>query len=198
MLGAAFGAVCRFRPDVFSPTTGAHRRRVNAGALPVQQMPRRLKCGHPKCQDERKRGRTGYDGAKKIKGRKRVELCDMGGTLLEVVVVPADTDERTCALAVLIQAKKSAWSRKLQTIFADSGFAGQEFEAQVQEQLGCGLRIVHRDKGQAGFVPLPKKWLIEQVFGCQGRNRRLCRDHEDKTYISRATIQVANLHRWLQ
>ena len=89
----------------------------------------------------------------------------MGGQVLEVVVVPADTDERTCALAVLIKAKKSAWSAQLQTIFADSGFAGQEFEAQVQEQLGWNLHIVHRDKEQRGFAPLPKRWLIEQVFG---------------------------------
>jgi len=130
----------------------------------------------------------------------------MGGSVLEVVVVPADTDERTCALAVLIQAKKRPWSAQLkrpwsaqlQTVFADSGFAGQEFEAQVKEQLGLGLEIVHRDKEQAGFVPLPKRWLIEQVFGCQGRNRRLSRDYEGKTYIARATIQVVNLHRWLR
>jgi len=106
--------------------------------------------GYTKRQDERKRGRCGYDGAKKVKGRKRVELCDMGGSLLEVVVVPADTDERTCALAVLIKAKKRLWSAQLETIFADSGFAGEEFEAQVQEQLGWKLHIVHRNKEQGG------------------------------------------------
>jgi len=122
----------------------------------------------------------------------------MGGNVLEVVIVPADTDERTCALAVLIAAKKKAWSAQLQTIFADGGFAGEEFEAQVQEQLGWKLHIVHRDKEQRGFVPLPKRWLIEQMFGCQGRNRRLSRDYEGKTYISRATLQVVNLHRWLR
>jgi len=101
----------------------------------------------------------------------------MGGQVLEVVIVPADTDERTCALAVLIAAKKKVWSAQLQTIFADSGFAGQEFEAQVQEQLG---------------------WKLHILFGCQGRNRRLSRDYEQKTYIARATIQVVNLHRWLR
>ncbi len=137
--------------------------------------------------------RRGYDGAKKINGRKRVELCDMSGNLLEAVVLPADTDERTCALAVLIKAKKRPWSRNLKTIFADAGFAGEEFEAQVQEQLGWTLHIVHRDKEQRGFVPLPKRWLIEQLFGCQGRNRRLSRDYEGQTYIARANLQVANL-----
>ncbi len=122
----------------------------------------------------------------------------MSGNLLECVVVPADTDERTCALAVLIKAKKRPWSAQLQTIFADSGFVGEEFEAQVQDQLGWKLHIVHRDKEQKGFVPLPKRWLIEQLFGCQGRNRRLSRDYEQKAHSSRATLQVVNLHRWLR
>lgn len=122
----------------------------------------------------------------------------MSGNLLEAVVVAADTDERTCALAVLIAAKKRPWSQNLQTIFAHSGFAGEEFEAQVQEQLGWKLHIVHRDKEQAGFVPLPKRWLIEQLFGCQGRNRRLSHDYEGQTYLARATLQGANIHRWLR
>lgn len=32
--------------------------------------------------------------------------------------------------------------------------------------------------GQVGFVPLPKRWLVEQSFACLGRNRRLARDDE--------------------
>jgi len=99
---------------------------------------------------------------------------------------------------LLVQAKKAAWSKKLQTIFADNGFAGAEFEQQVQDQLGFRLEIVRRDKDQQGFVPLPKRWLIEQLFACQGRNRRLSRDYEQKAHISRATLQTANIHRWLR
>jgi len=142
--------------------------------------------------------RRGYDGAKKIVGRKRVELCDMSGNLLEAVVVSADTDERVCALCVLAKAKKGAWSANLQTIFCDSGFAGEEFEAQVLWQFGWKLEIVRRDKEQVGFVVLPKRWLIEQLFGCQGRNRRLARDYEQNHNISRATLQAVNVHRWLR
>ncbi|RYX79937.1 hypothetical protein EON83_30670 [bacterium] len=133
-----------------------------------------------------------------MKGRKRVELCDMSGNLLEAIVVPANIDERTCALCLLVQVKKAPWSRNLQTIFADNGFGGAQFEQQIKEQLGYTLEIVRRDATQEGFIVLPKRWLIEQVFGCQGRNRRLAKDYEQKQYISRATIQVANIHRWLR
>lgn len=131
-------------------------------------------------------------------GRKRVELCDMSGNLLDAIVVPANTDERTCALCLLVQVKKATWSRKLQTIFADNGFGGDEFEQQVKEQLGFTLEIVRRDTEQSGFVVLPKRWLIEQVFGCQGRNRRLSRDYEQRPHMSRATLLGANIHRWLR
>jgi len=155
-------------------------------------------CGHPKRENNRKREQCGYDRAKKVKGRKRVELCDMGGRLLEAVVVAADTDKRTCALAVLIKAKKRTWSAQLRTIFVEGGFAEEEFKAQVQEQLGFALHIVHRDKEQGGFVPLPKRWFIGQLFGCRGRNRSLSRDYEGQIHIARATFQVVNLHRWLR
>ena len=46
--------------------------------------------------------------------------------------------------------------------------------------------------------PYMARWLIEQVFGCQGRYRRLSRDYEGNPRLSRATIQGANIHRWLR
>jgi putative transposase len=133
-----------------------------------------------------------------VKGRKRVQLCDMSGNLLEAIVVPANTDERACAICLFVKVKKAAWSRNLRTIFADNGFDGEEFEQQVKDQWGYSLEIVRRDAEQTGFVVLPKRWLIEQVFGCQGRNRRLSRDYEQKPHMSRATILGANIHRWLR
>ena len=122
----------------------------------------------------------------------------MSGNLLEAIVVAANTSERACALCLLVKVKKAAWSRNLRTIFADTGFGGEEFEQQVKEQLGYNLEIIRRDAKHQGFVLLPKRWLIEQVFGCQGRNRRLSRDYEQKPHISRATVQGANIHRWLR
>lgn len=107
-------------------------------------------------------------------------------------------DERSCAWALLIHIKKQAWSQNLKLIFADAGFGGQEFEAQVKAMFGWELEIVRREPGVKGFAVLPSRWLIEQVFGCQGRYRRTSRDYEGNLDISRAVIQGANLHRWLR
>ena len=127
-------------------------------------------------------------------------LCDKGGNFLDALVLPADTDERVCALALLVQVKKKPWWRDVSVVYADSGFAGEDFERQIQQQCGVKLHIVKRPKAEkgAGFEVLPNRWLIEQVFGCQGRCRRLCRDYEQNTRIARATLQGANIHRWLR
>lgn len=135
-----------------------------------------------------------------------MELCDTQGNFLDAFVVPADVDERSCALALLVGIRKTSWGSGLQTIFADEGFAGEEFEDTVRVMLRQKLEIVRRSvyapcrrsPEQEGFAVLPKRWLIEQVFGCQGRYRRLSRDYEGNTRISRATIQGANIHRWLR
>lgn len=127
-----------------------------------------------------------------------MELCDTQGNFLDAFVVPADVDERSCALALLVGIRKTSWGSGLQTIFADEGFAGEEFEDTVRVMLRQKLEIVRRSPEQEGFAVLPKRWLIEQVFGCQGRYRRLSRDYEGNTRISRATLQGANIHRWLR
>ncbi len=124
-------------------------------------------------------------------------LCDRGGNFLDALVLPASLDERVCALALLLQVKKKAFWRHVQVVYADSGFSGEGFERQIEQQCGVKLHIVERIKGK-GFEVLPNRWLIEQVFGCQGRYRRTSRDYEQNPRIARATLQGANIHRWLR
>ncbi len=83
-------------------------------------------------------------------------------------------------------------------MWADEGFRGQEFEAQVQQQFGWTLDIGQQPAGQKGFSVQRKRWLVEQMFGCWGRYRRLSRDYEGNPACSRATLQLATLQRWLQ
>ncbi len=93
----------------------------------------------------------------------------------------------------------SPWWREVSVVFADSGFVGEDFERQVKNQCGVKLHIVKRDPdAPAGFHVLEKRWLIEQVFGCWGRNKHLSRDYEQNTKLSRATLQIASIHRSLR
>ncbi len=141
----------------------------------------------------------GYDGGKKINGRKRVTLCDMAGNFLDAIVRPANWGERLCALDLLIQVKRRLWRKNIQVVFADNGFSGAGFGRQIQNQGGVRLEIVSREPDSTpGFQVVRKRWLIEQVFGCWGRNRRLSRDYEMNPNISRATLQAASVHRFLR
>ena len=130
-----------------------------------------------------------------------MSLCDRGGNFLDAIVLPANLDEWVCALALLVQVKHKPWWRHVQVVYADSGFAGEGFARQIKEQCGVKLEIVERRK-RKGFEVLPNRWLIEQVFGCQvgcqGRYRRTSRDYEQNPRSARATLQGANIHRWLQ
>ncbi|WP_238596599.1 transposase [Abditibacterium utsteinense] len=128
-----------------------------------------------------------------------MRLCDMAGNFLDALVLPADMDERTCALALLVHIQHKSWRANIEVVFADQGFEGKGFEAQIQQQCGLTLEIVRRDpNAPPGFTVLSKRWLIEQVFGCWGRNRRLCRDYEQNPKMSRATLQAASVHRFLR
>ena len=125
-------------------------------------------------------------------------LCDAGGNWLESIVIPANTGERAGALLLFEKVKAASWSQDITLIWADEGFAGAEFEAQVQEEFGWKLDIGIKEPGQKGFCVQRKRWLIEQLFGCWGRYRRLSRDYEQNPQCSRATLQVASLHRWIR
>ena len=154
-------------------------------------------CGFTERENHRKRGPRGFDGNKRLKGRKRFALSVAGGNWLESVVLPANTGERQGALVLFQKVKAASWSQDLKLIWADEGFAGVDFEAQVLTEFGWELDIGQKEPGQKGFCVQRKRWLIEQLFGCWGRYRRLSRDYEANPECSRATLQIATLHRWL-
>ena len=149
-------------------------------------------------QNHRKRGPRGWDGAKKVKGRKRFGASDTQGNLLESVVVPANTGERAGAWQLMEKLKASPLGQSITLIRADEGFAGADWQARVQAHFGWSVEIVNKPPGQVGFALLPRRWVIEQTFGCWGRYRRLSKDYEQHPDSSRATLQLAAIHRTLR
>ena len=136
-------------------------------------------------------GPTGYDGAKKTKGRKRHLLVDTLGLLLWVCVTPADVPEREGGRALLAPALQ--WWRWLRTLFVDGGYSGAEFAGWVAAQRQTGslqAQVVARAEGQRGFAVLPKRWIVERTFGWFMKQRRLVRDYETKTQHAEAWLYL--------
>lgn len=133
-----------------------------------------------------------------MKGRKRFGASDTQGNLLESVVLPANVGERAGAWILMEKLKSSPLGGNLVLIRADEGFAGEQWEASVEREFGWRIEIVRKPPEQVGFALLPRRWVIEQTFGCWGRYRRTSKDFEQNPACSRATLQIAALHRTLQ
>lgn len=132
-------------------------------------------------------GQHGYDGAKKLVGRKRHLLVDTLGLLLFVLVTPADEQDRDMARPLLVQAL--ALFRRVRRVWADGGYAGQLVEWVRRRWRGrVELEIVRRPDAARGFVVQPKRWIVERTFGWLVKARRLARDYERHTTHSEAFI----------
>ena len=131
---------------------------------------------------------SGYDAGKKIKGRKRHILVDPMGLLLNVVVHPADIQDRDGAFHLLRRALRLF--PFIERIFADGGYAGRKMALTVWGTGAWSLQIVKRSDA-AGFEVLPKRWIVERTFASISRNRRLARDFERYAKTVAAFIRLA-------
>ncbi|GAA2637370.1 hypothetical protein GCM10010411_91090 [Actinomadura fulvescens] len=59
--------------------------------------------------------------------------------------------------------------------------------------LGIRIHTVSRDPATRGFVPLPRRWVIERTFGWLMQHRRLARDYEALPARSEAMIHLASI-----
>lgn len=137
-------------------------------------------------------GERGYDGAKKITGRKRHIAVDTLGLILTVVVHAADWQDHDGACLVLVRLRDRF--RRLKVIFADSAYARHALPEWVQTTFGWILQTVLRPVGVQGFVVLPKRWIVERTFGWLGRYRRHSKDYERNPTSSEAMIRISMIH----
>jgi transposase len=141
----------------------------------------------------------GYDGGKKINGRKRHIVVDSLGLLLVVVVTTASMQDRDAAFRVL-DAVRARFSTIL-LVWADGGYAGRLVEW-AKSVLALTIQVVKRNADTSGFKVLPRRWVVERTFGWLLRYRRLVRDyerrpdhHEAMVLWATVTIMTRKLHR---
>jgi putative transposase len=139
-------------------------------------------------------GVHGYDGAKKIKGRKRHIVVDTLGLLLAVVVTAGNVDDAVGAQEVMGKMTQAAYPR-LQTIFADHKYHNHALYAWLQEERGgqWHLNISSRPPGTEGFKPLKIRWVVERTFAWLGRYRRHSKDYEKRTDSSEGMLLLSSI-----
>jgi putative transposase len=158
-------------------------------------------------------GIRGYDGAKKISGRKRHLLFDVTGLVLRATVHAADLQDRAAVPLVLDGIHQEF--PQLEHLWADQGYTGGG-RRWIEEQLGWSVEIVHhppQPRGEWRWVSepddptrthfewfrlprakkefrgmLPRRWVAERTFSWFGQNRRLSKDYERLCQTDEAMI----------
>lgn len=144
-------------------------------------------------------GERGYDGGKKITGRKRHLAVDTMGMLLAVVVTGAHIDDAEAAPYVFDQLRQKDYPR-LTKVWADTKYHNHKLNAwkAKQEDLPWDLDIVRRPVEAKGFVLLPKRWVVERTHAWNGRARRTSKDYERRVDSSECMIRIRTIQLMLK
>lgn len=144
-------------------------------------------------------GARGYDGGKKISGRKRHLLVDSLGIVVAVLVTAASVDDAQAAQQLLGRLDPADYPR-LHVFWADGKYHNYALYSFVDKHADGDwqLKIVRRPADQEGFVKLPKRWVVERSFAWLGRYRRHSRDYERHTESSEALIRISSIHHLLR
>ncbi len=95
-------------------------------------------------------GLSGYDGNKKVKGRKRHILVDTLGNLLAVVVSAANLDDRSGAKLLMTQVERQFATRLLK-IWVNQGYRG-DLDVWFDTEWHIALEVIMPDNDQPGFA----------------------------------------------
>jgi putative transposase len=158
----------------------------------------------------------GYDGNKKVRGRKRHLLVDTEGLVLRAKVHSAKVPDQD-GLRLLLQSARSGLSR-LSHLWLDAGYEGRG-KRWAEETMGLSVEIVRKPpkpvpekvakrwaeqwakEGKKvdwerimpprGYVALPRRWVVERTFSWLGQNRRMSKDYERLRASAEAFVYAA-------
>jgi putative transposase len=128
---------------------------------------------------------SGFDGFKKVNGRKRHIVTDVMGYVLGATVHAANEAETTTAPELVEQVL--AWYATILIMFADLGYK-EPFLKWLKDTFNIQSEV---SKKEPGFKPTRKRWVVERTFAWISRQRRMARDYERTPESSEAMIYIS-------
>lgn len=111
---------------------------------------------------------------------------DTLGHRLVLTVTRANEDDRK-QVGELARQAREATDERVGWAYVDPGYTGDKAAAAAQEH-GIQLEVVKLPYAKRGFVPLPRRWVVERSFAWSSRFRRRVKDYE------RLSDTLAGLH----
>ena len=158
----------------------------------------------------------GYDGGKKLRGRKRHLVVDTEGLVLKAKVHSAKVPDQD-GLKLLPDSAYTAVSG-VKHLWLDAGYEGRG-RRWAEEVLSLSVQIVRKPQKpvpekvamiwaeewakegkkldwqklmpKRGFVVLPRRWVVERTFSWLSQNGRMSNDYERLCASAEAFIYVA-------
>jgi len=159
----------------------------------------------------------GYDGHKKVRGRKRHLLVDTEGLVLKAKVHSAKVPDQD-GLRRLLESSPRAEVSHLKHLWLDAGYEGRG-RRWAEEVMGLSVEIVRKPpkpvpeevamiwarewakEGKKvnwqklmpprGYVALPRRWVVERTFSWLSQNRRMSKDYERLCASAEAFVYVS-------
>jgi putative transposase len=161
--------------------------------------------------------RRGYDGGKKVHGRKRHLLVDTEGLVLKAKIHSARVHDEDGIKLLLLESARIELSR-LKHLWVDAGYRGRG-RKWAEEVLGLSVEVVRKPpkpvpekvartwaeewakEGKEvdwqrlmppkGFRVLPRRWVVERTFAWISHNRRMGKDYERLCATGEAFVYAA-------
>jgi transposase len=147
----------------------------------------------------------GFDGGKKVNGRKRHLVVDTLGLILVVLVHAASLSDRDGACRVL-DGMPTCFPR-LRKLWTDSAYTGRfrtwaaehlaAWDIEIVKHWWTGVKGFWVGPGMeppvipAGFHVLPRRWVIERTLAWLDQYRRLSKDYERLPATSETFVYIA-------
>src|ERR687893_1081694 len=158
----------------------------------------------------------GYDGGKKVRGRKRHLLVDTEGLVLKAKVHSAKVPDQD-GIKLLLRTARERLPR-LSHLWVDAGYQGRG-KAWVEQILGLSVEVVHRTPKptpekiariwaeewakegreidwqrllpRRGFEVLSRRWVVERTCAWLCHNCRMSKDYERLCITGEAFVYIA-------